>query len=375
MALGCGAMRLSRLISRVAVCIVAIFCVAKLFPRPAGDGGGSDESKKIMSAVRCPSAAAIKHDWLEPPELTRVVRGNRVQSKATLVTGWFTMKSKFPSVQYIEWMSNLLQLTDAMVIFTEADSADMMLSKRAGLEASTFIVPTRLDQGYVAQRYGEEFWDAQFQCDPENYVHKSTSLYWVWLEKSNFLKQAIELNPFESEFFAWVDVGYFRSSTYNGEQLVQRIPRGLNADQVLMLQVEEFPRGQLKLRDGMLVNPFVGQGTSGAYVGGGFIGGYVAGLLKWHSHFYDTLDLYKKEGFFIGKDQPAMATTCLERIERCYLVGWPQSAADKAKYGDLWFFMAPVLHGDVPERLMARSVDAPSMWDYGHLTQPNARQL
>jgi hypothetical protein len=35
-------------------------------------------------------------------------------------------------------------------------------------------------------------------------------LYWVWNEKANLLKRGMELNPFSSEHFYWIDVGCLR---------------------------------------------------------------------------------------------------------------------------------------------------------------------
>eukprot|EP00656_Telonema_subtile_P056259 TRINITY_DN8949_c0_g1_i1.p1 TRINITY_DN8949_c0_g1~~TRINITY_DN8949_c0_g1_i1.p1 ORF type:complete len:275 (-),score=58.17 TRINITY_DN8949_c0_g1_i1:93-917(-) len=265
------------------------------------------------------------------------------------------MRSKRGGSTYEAWMTNMLSLQDGMVIFTDEASAAMILSKRKGRASSTVVMTSKLSQSTVATRYGAGFWEQHKQCDPELKIHKSADLYWVWLEKSQFVKQAVEMNIFNSEFFAWIDIGYFRTTTFNNQHLLQKIPPLLKKDQVLMLNIKRFEPAELRLHpDGHLVHRFFGTPPSGAYVGGGFIGGYAPGLLEWHTRMYRTLDDYQRTGHFLGKDQPIMVTACLEKVDKCYLVPWPKDPP--RNYGDLWFFMSPVLHGDVPDRWMAPSV-------------------
>ena len=68
--------------------------------------------------------------------------------------------------------------------------------------------------------------------DPEKSIH-SPNLYKIGNEKSNWLKRASVLNPFHSNFFAWVDIGYFRSKYKNGKQILRHIPPSLQRNQVL----------------------------------------------------------------------------------------------------------------------------------------------
>jgi hypothetical protein len=35
-------------------------------------------------------------------------------------------------------------------------------------------------------------------------------VYWVWNEKTDLLKKVVELNPFSSEYFYWIDMGSLR---------------------------------------------------------------------------------------------------------------------------------------------------------------------
>ena len=64
----------------------------------------------------------------------------------------------------------------------------------------------------MGSRYDATFWKKQHLMDPEKGAHKDVRLFWVWNEKAEFLWRTVGSNPFQSTFFAWVDIGYFRTS-------------------------------------------------------------------------------------------------------------------------------------------------------------------
>ena len=158
--------------------------------------------------------------------------------------------------------------------------------------------------------------------DSERDIHPSHELFWIWNEKSEWLQRAVNINPFGTLFFAWIDIGYFRDETFNDGRILRAIPSSLGPEQVLMLDVRD-----LMLEEGK------------NYVGGGFIGGYAGGIRKWHRAYYSVLDLNRDQ--FIGKDQPWMWKTCEIYPGLCMLVGPDLSWG----HGNPWFYMAPFLAG------------------------------
>ena len=135
--------------------------------------------------------------------------------------------------------------------------------------------------------YDAAFWEKQHALDPERRIHKDVRLYWIWNEKANFLRRTVASNPFQSTFFAWVDIGYFRTKSYNGATMIRTIPPTLRNDQVLMLDV----RGLVSVRGLAQLN----------YVGGGFIGGYADGINQFHAKYYALLDTHKRESGKINR--------------------------------------------------------------------------
>ena len=245
----------------------------------------------------------------------------RVTTKSTIVTAYFDMRSKHSSREYSAWMANMLSLQDAMVIYTTYDMIPKIMRHRAHARNRTHIVATKLEDTKMGTRYDSAFWNAQHILDPERGSHPDVRLYWVWNEKTELLKRAVELNPFQSNFFAWVDIGYFRGRRYNGQFMIKTIPPTLRTDQVLMLDVTSIVDSKW-----------------GKYLGGGFIGGYADGIRQWHTKYYATLD--KNKHSFIGKDQPWMWKTCNTHPGLCALV------VPKRGHGSQWFYMAPYMMGE-----------------------------
>ena len=245
----------------------------------------------------------------------------RTTSRHTIVTAYFDIPSKHASKEYEEWMANMLSLQDAMVIYTTPDMIATIERLRAHAMERTLVVSTKLEDTQMGTRYGATFWETQHALDPERSIHVDPRLYWIWHEKAELVRRTVVSNPFRSSFFAWVDIGYFRTTQYNGKTMIRAIPPTLRKDQVLMLDATTL----------------IDSKRLGNYVGGGFIGGYAEGLEQWHTKYYALLDGHKDE--FIGKDQPWMWKTCEANPGLCELV------VPGTGHGDPWFYMAPFMMG------------------------------
>lgn len=246
------------------------------------------------------------------------------QSYSTIVTAYFELKkSKHSKSDYDSWMRNILLLKDAMIIFTSPLLVPKIKALRAHSKSKTKIISMQLEDSKMVSDYSMGFWKNQVSIDPEKY--HSSELYIIWQEKSNFLKRAKDLNPFSSEFFAWFDIGYFRTKKYNNKVIIKKIPDDLRLDQVMFLDASSLVKG--------LSKEIIGDGK---YLGGGFIGGFSKGIDLWNKAYYEYLHLKRSE--FVGIDQPRYYQTCMLNIGLCKIV------QPKSGYGDPWFFMKHYLN-------------------------------
>jgi len=95
-----------------------------------------------------------------------------------------------------------------LVVFTDKENIDWIKKMRGDL-------PLTLIEKERAQFYHSKFLDT-YKRDFAGDGNKSHSpeLYMIWAEKVKFVNEAIDLNPYKSDYFVWCDIGIFRESEY-----------------------------------------------------------------------------------------------------------------------------------------------------------------
>jgi len=253
----------------------------------------------------------------------------------TIVTAYFRLpKSKASHEKYDEWMSNMLMNSNPMVIFCDEGSKEIISRYRVkyGYMDNTVIIVTTIKEFYSYQ-FAEDFVEHVIK-DTERTVGHGPLLYMIWSEKSNFLKRAIELNPFKSDYFLWVDIGCFRVPNTrflawpNPERIAQ-----LDPTKVLLLSVSPFTEEELSCRDIATLPLFQFKNR----IGGTMFGGGKDVLLLWHKKYYDMLKTFIAIDRFIGKDQSIINSVYLLNRDMCQLVNWKPGCTDP------WFFIQDFL--------------------------------
>ena len=123
----------------------------------------------------------------------------KINSNITIVTGFFRMNSKFTQHTYNMWMDTFLKLDEFMVIFTDTHNYDYISSRRN--TSNTYIIITSIENFVVAKYI--HYWKYCHSIDLEKGYH-STDLYMIWNEKTYFIDKAINLNPFNCDYFFWM---------------------------------------------------------------------------------------------------------------------------------------------------------------------------
>jgi hypothetical protein len=214
-------------------------------------------------------------------------------------------------------MSIMLSLKDNMVIYCTADWKDAILRFRP-IDAQTHFVIMNITELPLAQHYNVTFWQEQLDRDPENKLHASYQVFWIWLSKTWFVANAIHLNPFDSDIYMWSDIGCFRhggvAKRYRHKLLIQH-PEAVPRDRILFLSHQAQPKPPAsvwwsnKLRDS---RHFYHSGSQGV--------GYKETWLQCHKAFQLTIQGFLERRLFIGDDQPVMQSTCLQNPTLCAYV-------------------------------------------------------
>ena len=251
----------------------------------------------------------------------------------TVVTSYFQLnQSKASHLQYVEWMKNMLMIDNPMVIFCDEKSEETIYMLRSGKHDKTRIIVTNFKEFY-SYKYANQFLE-HYKMDKEQKVGHNMFLYMIWSEKSHFLKRAIELDPFKTEYFLWVDIGCFRKP--NTEYINWPNPKkmdSLDKNKVLLLMIQSFTRDEWYCNSLETLPSF--QSTN--RIGGTIFGGGKDVLLKWHEKYYEMLEYFISINRFIGKDQSIMNSVYLLNKDMCQLITWQPGCPDP------WFYLQEYL--------------------------------
>jgi hypothetical protein len=246
-----------------------------------------------------------------------------MEAKSTIVTAYFKLeKSKASHAKYLDWMRNMLIIDNPMVIFCDDSSVLLIerLRELAGHAEKTRVIPTRLEDFYC-YRYIDVF-KKHMDIDHERAIH-SIELYLIWNEKSNFLRRAIEANPFSSEKFVWCDIGCFRRP--NTEFVKWPNPERVTDNKITLMVVEPFTEDEM--RTNLPSFQYKNRISASIFAGDKYT------LIRWHQIYYGMLEHYIQIGRFIGKDQSIMNNVYLVNRDMCELVRYQHGR------GDIWFYL------------------------------------
>ena len=118
-------------------------------------------------------------------------------SGLTIVSGFWNIKSKHKESDFRSWFWTSLRINCPYIIFGDKESLSIIYPYRNGL-------PTQ-----VVELAIEDFYTYQYKDTIGiNERHVPTKeLNMIWNEKLFLIQKAKELNPFQSEWFLWVDAG------------------------------------------------------------------------------------------------------------------------------------------------------------------------
>jgi len=256
--------------------------------------------------------------------------------RTTIVTAYFQLPiAKKSHDQYIEWMKNMLIIETPMVIFSDKASKPLIQQIRGHLP--TYYAIIDFDDFYTA-RYETSFYEHKLLDHEIGIVH-NPQLYMIWNEKSHFLKKAADLNPFQTDYFLWVDIGCFRVPNTrflqwpNPEKVAQ-----LEPSKMLMVQVYPFRSDELDKRTLETIPSF--QFTN--RIGGTMFGGTKGAIEKWHKEYYQMLEHFIRIGRFIGKDQSIMNAVYLWKPQMVQLIS--QWSEPRNGMSSEWFYMQDFLN-------------------------------
>ncbi len=272
----------------------------------------------------------------------------------TIVSCYYNLhKSKHSLDEYMSWISNFLfYVNTPIIMFTDGDAYDFMcqIRKQANLQDSFFPIKKPLSALEFSTPEWIDTWTKQVEKSHYKELHNQ-ELFRIWANKSFFVRQAIEVNPFHSEYFVWCDAGCWRDP-----RIALSFGRdwpstaGFKPGCLTLLAMENLMPFFTKLENPKIqtIDDVVLQiPTSNMLtVCGTILGGDKAAWLRWIPAFQAVLEKFIQYDFFAGDDQSVITSTmlwiCKQTPQFCPIVfqAPPENGfieKNGVRMGDRWF--------------------------------------
>mgnify|MGYP001387172960 FL=1 len=114
----------------------------------------------------------------------------------TCVSGYWRIKNKHNN-KFETWFNNTLKINCPYVFFSDKETIEIIKKYRGDLP--THYIECHI-KDFNTYKFKDKMVTHQVHCP-------SVELNLIWNEKIFLIEKAIELNPFKSEYFMWMDAG------------------------------------------------------------------------------------------------------------------------------------------------------------------------
>jgi hypothetical protein len=139
----------------------------------------------------------------------------------TCVSGYWIIKNKH-GANYNDWFKNTLAINCPYVFFSDKQGIEIIKQFRKDLP--TYYIELEI-KDFDSYKYKDKLKIHETHCP-------SVELNLIWHEKVFLIKRALELNPFNSEWFHWIDAGHYiyrnqapPSSVFPNPDKIDKLPR------------------------------------------------------------------------------------------------------------------------------------------------------
>ena len=126
----------------------------------------------------------------------------------TFSSCFYIIKSKFDPIIYIEWMNNLISIVNNfnLVIYTDKNTLKYINTKY-NTKIKIILKPLEEFNNYKYKDYWIENHKKNILLN--NMVDWEVNM--LWSEKIWFVDETIKKQYFDTDFYGWCDIGYFRN--------------------------------------------------------------------------------------------------------------------------------------------------------------------
>ena len=221
----------------------------------------------------------------------------------TLVSCYYKLgKSKHTHEEYDTWIRNLLvNINTNIVIFTSKNDKsylETILEDNKNIKST--IIVKELSDLEINKLY-PDIWEGQEMMDPNKRCGRARGCYQLWNSKFHFLKEAIENNPYNSEYFVWNDIGNVRD-----KNIIPFLKSYPNKDKISQDKLDiVLLNGFAKVQDFF---------CNEVHFSGSMFGGHKNTILMMCDLYYKYFQYYIVNNRFIGCDQQIISSIFVKHV-------------------------------------------------------------
>jgi hypothetical protein len=130
----------------------------------------------------------------------------------TLTTCWYILNSKFDNKTYSSWIKNILSIVNNfnLVIYTDKESLKQLINVLDISNKHIKIIIKPFEDFYT-YRYKDYWIKNHEKSNLTLHYHTDWKLNMLWNEKIFFVNETITSQYFDTLYYGWCDIGYFRN--------------------------------------------------------------------------------------------------------------------------------------------------------------------
>lgn len=145
-------------------------------------------------------------------KLIQLNQTNANKNLLTLSTCWYILKSKFNIDTYLEWIRNIMSIVNNfnLVIYTDNKSITYLLPFINNRDLKIKIIIKPINHFYT-YKYKNNWIINHSESKLDLHKNIDWKLNMLWNEKIFFVNETIEKRYFNTMYYGWCDIGYFRN--------------------------------------------------------------------------------------------------------------------------------------------------------------------
>ena len=250
-----------------------------------------------------------------------------INMSITFSTCWYNFKSKFDNGTYLNWIDNILSNVNNynLVIYSDESSCPCLQKYLENPRIQLIIKPHEQFYNY---KY-KDYWIKNHEKNTLLNDRIAWQVNMLWSEKTHFVCETFQQKYFDTEYYGWCDIGYFRN-TKNDLKLVELESwpstekiANLNENKIYYAVVndETYIKNLItaintKNSIGLPEIPIPENQVS---IAGGFFISYKNNIEWWKNTYDSKLRLYFEHDSLVKDDQVIIADCVFSNSEKFHL--------------------------------------------------------